>query len=138
MNTFKMPTFEDIPRDNPHHWVTRVMQRLSEWMVDQSFAGHEVRIEYPYSEGGFLPRVQIVIIPKDDPPKAYTFAEAYAMMKQGKWMKPKAGSFAMRQVGKDWFLFDPVSKRVLYRGEPADRAEFLDTHIESQWTEVVI
>lgn len=63
------------------------------------------------------------------PPKRYSFAEAYAMMKQGRWMKPVAGTRNGTRVEVDgWVTRDSIST---YPLKPA----FDVDEIDDQWVE---
>lgn len=65
----------------------------------------------------------------EPPPKQYTFAEAYEMMKEGKWMKVVGGVDCRTHIG--CWLIKQVGCLVTYK---FDRIPIQE--IESKWEEV--
>lgn len=74
-------------------------------------------------------KIEIIVIPK--PPKKYSFAEAYQMMRQGKWMLPENSTVPYRwsQCYACWQIKNKDNTATQISSLP-----FLC--IESQWEEV--
>lgn len=62
----------------------------------------------------------------EPPPKEYSFAEAFQLMKQGKRMMPSGGGFAYYFDGADWKVDGNVFKT----------PTFYPSDIDSKWIEV--